>query len=446
MAGALSSSSGLGIVYHATSSLIVDELNPRAHNKTQIAALARSIGAFGFNVPILIDGTGKLIAGHGRLAAAKKLNIAEVPTIHLEHLSEDQRRAYMIADNRLTDLSRWDEKILGETLRDLSVADLNFELDAIGFSVGEIDLRIEGLDASDGTSIEDELPDLQEEAATKHGDVWKLGPHSLLCGDALDEEAWGRLMGGKLAAAGFTDPPYNLKVNGFISGLGKHRHREFEQGAGEMDRDQFRNFLTTALRQMAVHSEKASIHFVAMDWRHSAELLAAGEGAFTELKNICVWTKQAPGMGSLYRSQHEFFFVWKNGRGRHQNNIELGKHGRARSNIWSYPSAAVFRHSEGTDLLATHPTCKPVALVADAILDVSKRGDIIIDPFLGSGTTIIAAERVGRIGYGMELDPLYCDAIIRRFEALTGQQALLEDGRTFAEVCAEHLSKLGEAA
>lgn len=436
----------LTIEYRATSSLIADERNPRNHSKSHIAALARAIRTFGFNVPLLIDGTGSVIAGHGRLAAAKKLNLSEVPTILLDHLSAEQRRAFMIADNRLTDLSNWDEQILGETLRDLSLADLNFELDAIGFSVGEIDLRIETLSDPAQNGAEDELPELQAQAVTHTGDLWKLGPHRLLCGDALDEESWKKLMDDKLAAAGFTDPPYNVKINGFVSGLGKHRHREFEQGAGEMDRDQFTAFLETGLRQMERHSEKASIHFVAMDWRHSPELLAAGESVFTELKNICVWSKQAPGMGSLYRSQHEFFFVWKNGRGRHQNNVELGKNGRARSNIWSYPSAAAFRHSEGTDLLAIHPTCKPVALVADAILDVSKRGEIVIDPFLGSGTTIIAAERVGRICFGLELDPIYCDAIIRRFEALTGQQAIHEDGGAFGEISAERLSNLGEAA
>ena len=439
-------SAKLGITYHATSSLTGNERNPRTHNKAHVAALARSISAFGFNVPLLIDGSGTVIAGHGRLAAAKKLNLREVPAIRLEHLTENQKRAFMIADNRLTDLSHWDEQILGETLRYLSVADLNFDLDAIGFSVGEIDLRIEGLTDPDQTAIEYDLPQLQAEAVTKRGDLWRLGPHRLLCSDALQEESWKRLMDGKLAAVGFTDPPYNVKIDGFVSGLGKHRHREFAQGAGEMDRDQFTGFLETALRHMAKNSEKASIHFVAMDWRHSPELLAAGESVFTELKNICVWSKQAPGMGSLYRSQHELFFVWKNGRGRHQNNVELGKHGRARSNIWSYPSAAAFRHSEGTDLLGSHPTCKPVALVADAILDVSKRGDIVIDPFLGSGTTTIAAERVGRICFGIELDPIYCDAIIRRFEALTGQQTTLEDGRTFGEVLAERLSSIGEAA
>ena len=434
--------SRLALAYASTAALVEDPRNARTHKPTQVAAIARSIKAFGFNVPILVDATGKVIAGHGRLAAARQLGMSEVPTILLYHLSEDQRRAYMIADNRLTDLSRWDDKLLGETLRDLSLADLDFELDAIGFSVGEIDLKIDGLNE---IAEADEKPvQLETEPVTSVGELWLLGRHRLLCGDALDPTAWDRLMNGEKAAMGFTDPPYNLPVNGFISGLGRTQHREFQMAVGELDRDGFVAFLEQPFRLMARHSVAGSIHFVAMDWRHASEILAAGEAAFTELKNICVWVKQA-GMGSLYRSSHEFFFVWKSGRGRHQNHVELGKHGRARTNVWEYPSAATFRYSEGTDLLATHPTCKPTSLVADAILDVSKRGEIVIDGFLGSGTTIIAAERVGRTCYGLELDPLYCDAIVRRFEALTGEQARREDGVTFADLVTSNASE-GEAA
>lgn len=436
----------LAIEYLPIEQLRPDPRNARLHKPPQIAAIARSMRTFGFNVPLLVDGEGTIIAGHGRMEAAKKNGLSEVPVIRIEHLTEAQRIAYMIADNRLTDLSQWDEQVLGETLRDLSLAELDFELDAIGFSVGEIDLRIENVSDSQSSSEDDQLPELTAEPVTRLGDLWHLGPHRLLHGDALQATSWERLMQGQLAAVGFTDPPFNVPVDGFVSGLGSVRHREFAMASGEMDRDEFTSFLEASLRNMARHSAKASIHFVAMDWRHSAELLAAGEAVFSELKNICVWAKGSGGMGSLYRSQHEFFFVWKNGRGRHRNNVELGRHGRSRTNVWNYPSAAAFRHSEGTDLLALHPTCKPVALVADAILDVSQRGDIVIDPFLGSGTTIIAAERVGRIGYGMELDPIYCDAIVRRFEALTGQEATLEDGKSFAAVASERLTSVGEAA
>jgi len=431
--GQISTTQLLAVEYMPIASISPDPANARLHKPAQIAAIARSIQNFGFNVPLLVDEACKVIAGHGRLAGAIKAGIKHVPIIRLSHLSEAQRRAYMIADNRLTDLSRWDEKILAETLRDLSVADLDFELDAIGFSVGEIDLRIGSLEDASANS-DDQPVVLEAEAVTRPGDIWQLGHHRLLCGDALDARSWERLMQGKKAALGFSDPPYNLRVNGFVSGLGKTRHREFAVGSGEMDCDEFIEFLECSFQLMARHSSQGSIHFTAMDWRHVSEIVAAGEAAFTELKNLCIWVKPAGGMGSLYRSQHELFFVWKSGRGRHRNNVELGRNGRTRTNVWSYPAAAGLRHSEGGDLLADHPTCKPVALVADAILDVSKRGDIVIDPFMGSGTTIIAAERMGRIAYGMEIDPIYVDGIIRRFEKLTGQDALHEDGRSFAEI------------
>lgn len=433
----------LAVEYLPIQSIILDLTNVRLHKPPQVAAIARSITTFGFNVPVLVDESAKLIAGHGRLAGAARAGLHEVPVIRLGHLTEQQRKAFMIADNRLTDLSRWDEKILGETLRDLSLAELDFELDAIGFSVGEIDLRIDGLNE---TLEADEAPILIEaNPIIARGELWHLGKHRLLCGDALDLPCWDRLMQGEKASIGFSDPPYNVPVRGFISGLGRTQHREFEMAAGEMDRDQFTAFLEQAFRLMARYSLAGSLHFIAMDWRHVSEVLSAGEAAFSELKNICVWVKHAGGMGSLYRSRHELFFVWKSGRGRHQNNVELGKHGRSRSNVWEYASAAAFRYSEGTDLLATHPTCKPVPLVADALLDASKRGDVVIDPFLGSGTSIIAAERVGRVCYGMELDPLYCDAIIRRFEALTGEQARREDGAAFADLANSSVSE-GEPA
>lgn len=436
----------LAINYLPLSNLKADQFNPRAHKPPQVAAIASSIKTFGFNVPILIDVAGNVIAGHGRLAAATKLGLTEVPTIMVEHLNDAQRKAYMIADNRLTDLSGWDNQLLGEVLRDLSVAELDFELDAIGFSVGEIDFLIEGLDQQAADDSADGPVEVSITPVSVEGDLWHCGPHRLLCGNALEPLAWDQLMSGELATMGFTDPPYNVKVHGHVSGLGKVRHREFGMASGEMDRDEFIAFLEGSFRLMAKHSIPASIHFAAMDWKHSPEMIAAGEATFTELKNICVWQKPSGGMGALYRSQHEFFYVWKNGRGRHRNNVELGRNGRNRSNIWEYPSAAGFRHSEGGDLLATHPTCKPVALVADAILDVSKRGEIVIDPFMGSGTTIIASERVGRIAYGMELDPLYVDAALRRFEKLTGQEAVLPDGRTFSQVDAERALRMGEAA
>lgn len=437
----------LTVVYRPIDSLCDDPDNPNTHSPAQLDAVTHSMATFGCVVPILVDASGQVISGHLILAAARKLGLSQVPTITLEHLTPSQCKALMIALNRLAQHSKWDERKLGKVLHDLSVADLDFALDVVGFSVGEIDFYIEAFanDASENDPADGPV-DLARTAVSVIGDLWRLGRHRLLCGTSLGSLEWKHLMAGELASIGFTDPPYNVKVHGHVSGLGKVRHREFAMASGEMDRDEFEAFLSSAFTLMAEHSSPGSIHFAAIDWKHTPEMIAAGEAAFTELKNICVWQKPSGGMGSLYRSQHELFFVWKSGRGRHRNNIELGKNGRSRTNIWSYPSAAGFRHSEGGDLLADHPTCKPVALVADAILDVSKRGEIVIDPFMGSGTTIIAAERGGRIAYGIEIDPPYVDAAIRRFEKLTGQEVLHEDGRNFSQVAAERAVDVGEAA
>ena len=429
----------LALEYVCPRTLNADPRNPRLHTPPQVAAIARSISTFGFNIPVVANTDDLIIAGHGRIAAAIKLGLDAVPVVRIDHLTADQRQAFMIADNRLTDTSKWDDQLLGEVLRDLSLADLDFELDAIGFSVGEIDLKIEALNVGDGGD------DLDQNAAilmagppiTQPDDLWLLGKHRLLCGDALLTGSWSELMNGTKAQMVFADVPYNLPVPGFVSGLGKIKHREFLAGSGEMDRDQFTTFLADAFRQMAKHSVPGALHYVCLDWRHQGEMIAAGESAFTELKNMCVWVKPSGAMGSLYRSQYELIYVWKSGRGRNQNNVELGRNGRNRTNIWTYPAIAGFRHSEGGDLLETHPTCKPVKLVADAILDVTARGDIVVDPFMGSGTTLIAADRVGRISYGLELDPIYCDAILRRYLELTGDMPVLEaTGETFAAVTA----------
>jgi DNA modification methylase len=427
--------SSLAIEHLSPARLRPDPRNPRSHKPPQVAAIARSIQTFGFNMPVLIDSADMIIAGHGRIAAALKLGLAEVPAIRIGHLSDDQRRAYMIADNRLSDVGTWNTKLLGEVLRDLTLADLDFELDAIGFSVGEIDLKIEALD--EPASDADEPLVEAGPPVTIAGDIWQLGRHRLICGDALAPDTWARLMGDAKAAMVFTDPPYNVPIQGHVSGLGKHRHREFAAASGEMDRDQFTSFLASVFERMKEASQPGSLHYVCMDWRHIGEMITAGEATYTELKNLCVWAKPSGSMGSLYRSQHELVFVWKQGRARHRNNVELGRYGRNRTNLWTYAAIAGFRHSEGGDLLADHPTCKPVSLVADAILDVTARGEIVIDPFMGSGTTLIAAERVGRVAHGIEIDPLYCDSIIRRFEAITGEEAIHADlGMSFSDLIA----------
>jgi DNA modification methylase len=393
-------------------------------------------------VPLLIDRGGQVIAGHGRLAACRELGWSEVPTLCLDHLTPDQARAFMIADNRLTEISTWDDKLLAEQLKDLSLSGLDFDLEVIGFEVAEIDLRIASLedlpqpehDPADDLPVHPGGPPL-----SKIGDVWVLGRHRLLCGNALDAEPFATLMGEERAAAVFTDPPYNVPINGHASGLGAIHHRSFPMASGEMDPAQFTAFLTRACRNLAAFSREASLHYICIDWRHLDEILAAGREAYGELKNLCVWVKDNGGMGSLYRSRHELVFVFKHGRAPHRNNVQLGRFGRNRSNVWHYPGVNSFaRNGAEGNLLALHPTVKPVAMVADAILDSTARGDIVLDAFLGSGTSLIAAERTGRHCYGLELDPAYVDTIIRRWQALTGGTAHhAASGRSFDDLARE---------
>jgi hypothetical protein len=436
----------LHIEYAAIGDLIENDLNPRVHSKRQLNALARSIKQFGFVVPLLVDQNGRIVAGHGRLQAAAKLSLARVPVVRVEHLSEHELRALMIADNKLTDMSSWNEDLLADNFRILSVEGINLDLEATGFSMGEIDLILDP-PATNPAEDPDDAPveDGKGPPVNRVGDLWQCGSHRLICGNTLEPETWTRLMAGEKAAMSCSDVPYNVKISGNVSGLGKVRHGEFVMASGEMGRGEFTGFLEQAFRQMADHSVAGSLHYGFIDWRHLGEMQAAGDAVFTELKNVCVWDKGRGGMGNLYRSTHEFVFVWKAGKARQRNNVSLGEHGRNRTNIWRYPPIGTFRHSDEGDLLALHPTVKPVRMIADAILDVTARGDIVIDGFLGSGTSIIAAERVGRRCYGVELDPTYADTIIRRFERHSGEAAIhVETGKTFAEIAAERLPAVGE--
>src|ERR1700674_259068 len=438
----------IAVAYRPIDQLKLDPRNPRQHSRRQIRQIARSITAFRFNVPVLVDRDLRVIAGHGRILACQELGWTEVPTICLDHLSEAQARAFKIADNRLSEISVWDDRLLAEQLRELSQLELDFSLEATGFEMGEIDLRIEGLTAEpDGEDDPaDAIPPISERPPiSQPGDLWLLHRSRLLCSSALDTRACDALMNGERAAAVFTDPPYNVAIPGHVSGLGAVRHENFAMASGEMTDAEFTAFLTLACTNFARCSADGSIHFVCMDWRHMDELLAAGRAAYSELKNICVWVKHNAGMGSFYRGQHEFIFVFKHGRGPHRNNVELGRHGRHRSNVWNYRGANSFGGTtdEG-NLLALHPTVKPVALVADAILDCSARGDIVLDGFLGSGTTVIAAERTGRRCYGLEIDPRYVDTIIRRWQAFTGDSARhAVTGRRFGELEAEAEARHG---
>jgi 16S rRNA G966 N2-methylase RsmD len=418
--------------------LTADPNNARQHSPRQIRQLARSIESFGFNVPVLIDANGKVIAGHGRLLACRHLGWDQVPTITLDHLTQAQATAFMIADNRLTEIATWDDALLAQQFLQLAAVDLDFSLEVTGFDMGEIDLLIDGAQSPVKPDAADEIPAVDKgPPVSALGDLWMLGRHRLLCGDALDRENYATLMNRKRAAVVFTDPPYNVPIDGHVSGSGNVHHREFAMACGEMNRPEFTGFLTRVLGHVATHSVDGALHFVCMDWRHVGELLAAGESTYSQLMNLCVWTKDNGGMGSLYRSQHELIFVWKSGTASHQNHVQLGQFGRYRTNVWKYPGVNSFgRTTDEGNLLALHPTVKPVALIADALLDASSRNEIVLDPFMGSGSTLLAAERVGRIAYGMELDPHYIDIVIQRWQRWTGQTAMRSDGTSFDALAA----------
>ncbi len=431
----------LQIRYRTVASLKANPLNPRVHTDRQITQIARSIEAFGPIVPVLVDGNLQVIAGHGRIHAARLLGLKELPTIRIEHLTDLQIRAFAIADNKLTENSSWDETLLGQQLKALADVELDFSLDATGFEMGEIDVIIEGLEpaSSAATDAADTIPAPASVPVTRLGDLWGLGKHRVLCGNALDAEAYAKLMEKRRANLVITDPPYNVPIDGHASGLGKKRHGNFAMAVGEMSRDEFTHFLARAFSQLVSYSVDGSLHYAFMDWRHAMEILKAGEEAYSELKALCVWVKDNGGMGSLYRSQHELVFIFKNGSESHRNNIQLGQFGRYRTNVWKYPGVNSFSRStaEG-NLLDLHPTVKPVALVADAIMDCSARGEFVLDPFLGSGTTVIAAERTGRVCYGIEVDPTYVDVTIRRWQKFTGLSAKHSiSGRPFDEIAKE---------
>jgi DNA modification methylase len=389
--------------------------NARSHPPRQIEALKASITTFGFSNPILTDESGNVIAGHGRLLAAKALGLKEVPTIQISGLSSAKKRALRIADNKIALDAGWDIDLLRAELGELEALDLDFDLTATGFSVGELDLAlVSGPDPAD-----DVIPPAPAQPRAKKGDIWILGGHRIGCGDARDRAFLARVIGeGAVVDAAFLDPPYNVRINGHANARG--RHREFFMASGEMTDEAFTTFLRESLGACASVSRDGAVHFVCMDWRHMDSLSQAGRTAYGKLLNLCVWNKTNAGMGSLYRSKHELVFVYRVGTAAHYNNVELGRHGRNRTNVWDYPGVNSAAGSRRDDL-SLHPTAKSVSMVADALQDVTRRGNLILDAFLGSGTTLIAAERTGRHCRGLELDPAYVDVALDRWSAMTGE-------------------------
>jgi DNA modification methylase len=413
--------------------------NARTHSASQIKQIAGSIQKFQFTNPILVSNDLEIVAGHGRLLAAKQLGMKIVPVIRLAHLSANERRALVLADNKIALNGGWDQETLAGELQ--ALMDAKFDMDVTGFSMGEIDIALDAAGASSPAQADggDVIPAVQQEPVSRLGDLWMLGRHRLLCADAQSPSAMDRLMEGVKADLLLTDPPYNVPINGHVSGSGKVKHREFAMASGEMTEAEFTAFLATTLGIAAANARDGALAYVFMDWRHMRELMNASEIVLDGLKQLCVWNKSNGGQGSFYRSKHELVFIYKIGKAPHLNNFGLGESGRYRTNVWDYPGISSMS-STRADELAMHPTVKPLKLVIDAIEDCTRRGDIVLDCFGGSGTTLIAADRCGRTARLMEFDPLYCDVIIRRYQALTGKAAVLSgDGEKFEEISARRL-------
>ncbi|KQM89224.1 DNA methylase N-4 [Sphingomonas sp. Leaf22] len=432
----------LKIELRPLATLVPAARNARRHSEKQIEQVAASIRHFGFTNPIIIEADGTIVAGHARFEASKALGIVDVPTIQITHLTADELRAYRIADNKIAANAEWDDEILRLEFEELVEIETRYDIEITGFSTTEIDLL---LDMSPAEAKLEEQPKLnhREVSGVERGDVWILGSHRLLCGDSRDTASFDRLMNLELARMVFSDPPFD----GHVGGLGRTKHREFAMASGEMSQAEFTAFLRTVFANAATVSQDGAIHYQCMDWRHMAEMLEAGHSVYSGLQNLCVWAKDNGGMGSFYRSQHELVFVWKVGEAPHLNTVQLGKNGRYRTNIWNYRGATKTGHDAE---LALHPTVKPVTMVMDAIKDTSKRGEIVLDPFGGSGSTLIAAHKTGRCARLIEYEPTFCAVTIRRWQKIARGKAVLEaTGETFADVYARRnaeIERLGELA
>lgn len=422
------------IVFRPTGELKPYEGNARVHDEKQIAALMASINEFGFTGVLITNENDMVLAGHGRLEAAKRLGLDKVPVRLVSGLTAQQQKAYVLADNKIAQMSKWDKPKLQAELEMLMTEDFNIEV--TGFSTAEIDLMIDSSPAPEESDHGDLQPeDLAEELpVSKPGDLFLLGGHRLYCGSSLERESYTLLMEGHMARQCLTDPPYNVAIDGHVCGSGKKKHDEFKMASGEMSESEFTAFLGKSFSLVEQFSEDGAIIMSFMDWRHQREILDAAEPIFGALKQLCVWMKDNGGMGTFYRSQHELVYVFKKGKAPHVNNFGLGENGRYRTNVWSYPGVNTFK-GKGYELLKLHPTVKPVSMIADAIRDCSHRKDLILDPFSGSGTILIACERTGRYARAIELDPKYVDVAVRRWERFTGEAAThAETGLTFQEI------------
>ena len=402
----------------------------RKHPASLIRKLVHSLTTYGWMLPILIDEHNRVIAGEARLLAAIELGWTQVPVIRIEHLSKAQVRAFRLADNKLAEEADWDNEGLRSELIELGT--LRISIEDTAFEAAEADFII-GTATSTADDEIVEAPVRDKPAVSRPRDLFEIGESLVLCGDACDPDSYEVLLERDNAVdLALTDPPFNVPIGGHVSTTG--RHEEFVQASGEMSVEEYRKFLATFLVLIAHCLRPGGAAFVFQDWRSIAALVSETERAGLDMINLCVWAKTNAGMGSLYRSRHELVVVARKPGGKPVNNVQLGKYGRSRTNVWEFPGANSMG-SEARKLLSEHPTPKPVAMLSEAILDVTKRGDVVLDPFGGSGSTLIAAHRTGRVARVMELDPHYVDLIVRRAEAALGLTArCVRTGRTFAQL------------
>lgn len=426
----------IDIVYRPVDQIRSYTRQLRKRSRRWKASMQASIRRYGLILPILIDQDGVIIGGEGVFEIAKACGFTEVPTVRVDHLNETDTRLLRLALNRIAEESGWDTIELTEEWRELQPLAMDLGYEVSGFVTPEIDSLLHQPPSKEREDADDQRVEIGSPGSevSRLGDLWELGDHLVLCGSSLDMENLQRLMGDDLARMVLTDQPYNVKIQGNVGGLGKHKHREFVQASGEMDEAQFTQFLTTSIATLSAFCRDGALLYMFMDWRHQWEILSGIRAANLTMVNMAVWAKTSPALGAFYRSQHELCFIARKGKAQHKNNIDLGRWGRTRSNVWSY--AGVNSFGAGRDeQLAMHSTCKNVSMLVDAIRDASDRGEIVLDGFLGSGSTLIAAERTGRICRGLELDPLYVDTIVHRWERVTGGTAVLRGtGETMVQV------------
>jgi DNA modification methylase len=443
--GSLDVKNSLEVLYPAITAVKPSPYAARQHSRQQRAKLKSLVTKIGQVTPIIVDADYTIVDGHAVYETLRELGYEEVAVVVVHNRDEAEIRALRLALNRISEDARWDtEKLKTEFEALLS---LSFDLELTGFDAVEIDMAL-SIDTAAANAVEEVAAEDVSVAGitvTQPGDVWRLGKHVVACADARDADRLRDLLGDVRAAVAFTDPPYNVRIDGFVSGLGKNQHREFAMASGEMSRAEFVAFLTAFLATLKAGLAEGAIAYVCMDWRHAGELMEAAATHALEIKNLCVWVKSNAGMGTFYRSQHELVFVFKHGDAPHQNHFKLGQYGRARSNVWQYRGVNAFGNDRD-ELLGVHPTCKPVAMIADALRDVSRRGEYVLDPFLGSGSTLMAAEEVGRVCIGVEIDPGYVDVAVRRWQKATGKDAVLAaTGETFAAVAERTTAAAGAA-